>query len=425
MPYPLFQSSPKRCNLYPPLGLSSAQIILGMYVGTAWWMMPVRETGHYNATMATMAANWTRVRGWPPLVFDAVLAIALTFVIFTGADKQASPLLLLITLPLIWRRTQPMLVFALVVLGALGSNPPPAVFGPIMISAYSMGAYSRYRALSLGVLLATATVVLATVGGQLPSLPDFAGPYVVVLPLWLIGNALRSRQDRIEALQERAILFEREQVAATKIALAEDRARVARELHDVVAHSVSVMVVQAGAARQVLPTNSEGSREALLAVEATGRETMTELRNLLGVLHAEGSDLALTPQPGVEQLDTLVQRVGDAGLPVQFRVEGEPRPLPVGIDLAAYRIVQEALTNALKHSGLARTQVILDYREDELKVEILDDGSQQVVTGDMTGRGLAGMQERVELYGGTLEVGPRLERGYAVRAWLPLAVIAQ
>jgi signal transduction histidine kinase len=149
---------------------------------------------------------------------------------------------------------------------------------------------------------------------------------------------------------------------------------------------------------------------------------MTELRSLLGVLSHDVSDLALAPQPGLDQLEPLLQRVREAGLPVELRIEGEARPLPVGVDLAAYRIVQEGLTNALKYAGMAHTEVVLDYREAELKVEILDDGlGERPGDKQEQGRGLVGMRERVALYGGRLEAGPRLERGYAVRAWLPLA----
>lgn len=371
--------------------------------------------------MTTIGTAWRRLSGLPPLWFDSALAFALSVIALT--DPRVTAGSLLATLPLAWRRRQPLVVFGLVALGAMASKGMPAyvVFAAVMIAAYSVGAYSRYRALSLGVLLATATLVLHFFGGGLPPVPDFAGPYLVLIPMWLVGNAIRSWQLRAQALQERAALLEQEQERATQVALAEERRRVARELHDVVAHSVSVMVVQAGAARQVLTVSPEQARGALLAVEASGREAMTELRNLLGLLSSDGEDVDLAPQPGVEQLEALIRRVGDAGLPVELRVEGHPRPLPLGVDLATYRIVQEALTNALKYSGLAQTEVVLDYRDTELKVEILDDGPGERSRADRElGRGLAGMRERAALYGGTLEAGPRLERGYAVRAWLPL-----
>jgi signal transduction histidine kinase len=162
--------------------------------------------------------------------------------------------------------------------------------------------------------------------------------------------------------------------------------------------------------------------EALTAVETTGREAMTELRNLLGVLTPAEEEALLAPQPGIAQIPALVERVRAAGLPAEFQVVGAPRTLPQGVDLTAYRIVQEALTNALKYAGQVRTEITLDFREDALKVEVLDDGAgTSGAPGAKTGRGLAGMRERVALFGGTLEAGPRLGRGYAVRAWLPLS----
>jgi signal transduction histidine kinase len=366
-----------------------------------------------------------------PEALDAVLAAALSGAILgegVAATGSINPLLLLMTLPLIWRRSYPLLVFGMVLLGAVLAVTDAQYVGffCIIVSAYSVGAHSRYRALSLSVFLATAIGIDVVYGGALPRFADALGPFIVLIPFWLIGMAMRARLLRAEASEDRAARLEREQEQATQLALAEERSRIARELHDVVAHSVSVMLVQAGAARQVLSTSPEEAREALLAVEAGGREAMTELRNLLGLLApADGEDIDLSPQPGIGQLDALIQRVRDAGLPVELRVEGTPVPLPVGLDLTAYRIVQEALTNAIKYSGLARTEVILDYREKELKLEILDDGppaGKPPASGSKpdSGRGLVGMRERVAVYGGRLEAGSRLERGYAVRAWLPL-----
>jgi signal transduction histidine kinase len=293
----------------------------------------------------------------------------------------------------------------------------------LIVAAYSVGAYSSYRIASFAVLLATAAYVDARYGGVLPNLPNASGPFLILIPFWLIGIAMRNQQLRANIFEDKAVRLEREQEQATQLALSRERSRIARELHDVLAHSVSVMLVQAGAARQVLTTKPEEARQALLAVEASGREAMSELRSLLGLLDEETDDIDLAPQPGLGHIETLVSRVRDAGLPLELRVEGSPVRLRVGVDLAAYRIVQEALTNSLKYSGLARTQVVLMYRERELKIEVLDEGRQEMPAGDPSaGRGLVGMQERVAMYGGRLEAGPRLERGYAVRAWLPLDV---
>jgi signal transduction histidine kinase len=360
-----------------------------------------------------------------PFTFDALLAVLLTAGALGESVSETGylrPEVVLMSVPLAWRRRHPLPVFGVVVLGAVlaAAEAQYFAFVCIIVAAYSVGAYGRNRLLALGIFLVTAIGVDAVYGGVLPRLPDATGPFLVLFPFWLIGMGMRTRQLRAEAFEDKATRLEREQEQATQLALATERSRIARELHDVVAHSVSVMLVQAGAARQVLTRSPDQAREALLAVEASGREAMTELRALLGLLNQEGEDVDLAPQPGLAQLDALIQRVRDAGLPVELRIEGTPIPLPVGLDLTAYRIVQEALTNSLKYSDLARTEVILSYREDELKLEILDGGpGGPSPAGHGPGRGLVGMRERVTLYGGRLEAGPRLNRGYAVRAWLP------
>lgn len=363
--------------------------------------------------------------GVSPLTFDTVLAVVLTGGLLGEQLSESGnfhPESLLLSVPLAWRRSHPLPVFGVVVLGAIlaATQAQYVPFFCVIVAAYSVGAYSQHRLAALGVFLATAIGIDANYGGALPRLPDAVGPFLILFPFWLIGMAMRTRELRAEAFEDKAVRLEREQEQAMQLALAEERSSIARELHDVVAHSVSVMLVQAGAARQVLTASPDQAREALLAVESSGREAMTELRNLLGVLNQDGEEVDLAPQPGIDQLGPLVQRVGDAGLPVEMRIEGTRAALPVGLDLTAYRIVQEALTNSLKYSDLARTEVILTYRGDELKLEILDDGPGRVSpAGQSPGRGLVGMRERVALYGGRLEAGPRLNRGYAVRAWLP------
>jgi signal transduction histidine kinase len=340
----------------------------------------------------------------------------------------AGPGALLVALPLGFRRRWPIPVFLVVMAAAIAGGSqaggPGAGYVPIaciMVAAYSVGAFSSSRVAALGVLLGAAIVVVA-MRGQLPNIPAPAAPFVVLFPLWLIGTVLRAKQQRAEGLEIRAERLEDEREAALNAAVAGERSRIARELHDVVAHSVSVMIVQAGAARQVLEASPSDAREALLAVESTGREAMSELRKMLGLLgDGELQPADLAPQPGLDQIEPLVRRVEQAGLPVELRVTGEPHSLPQGVDLAAYRIVQEALTNCLKYAGLAATQVNLDYRPDELKVEVIDQGeAQPSSSAEAVGRGLVGMRERVSVYGGKLEAGPCLERGYAVRAWLPL-----
>ena len=381
--------------------------------------------------MMASAARWRAHLRLPPSLFDAALAAVLSILIvieFSASDTSSSApsravaAALLMTVALAWRRRWPLLVFFLVVAGAVVvvSHTPFTGFTTVMIAAYSVGAYTRYRLLSLLLLTATAVAVVIEFGGGLPPLPQWSGPFIVLLPLWLVGNAISTWRVRASAFEDKAARLEREQEQVRLAAIAEEQARIARELHDVVAHSVSVMVVQAGAARHVLSSSPDKAGEALLAVEASGREAMAELRRLLGMLQPGDDGAGLAPQPGLEQVSALLRRVRAAGLPVEMHVEGRPYPLPPGVNLAAYRVVQEGLTNALKYAGQARTIVVLDYRDEELKIEVLDEGADVPahVGGEM-GRGLVGMRERVALYGGRLEAGPRLERGYAVRAWLP------
>src|SRR5213076_115 len=206
--------------------------------------------------------------------------------------------------------------------------------------------------------------------------------------------------------ERRAQIAERERDLAAREAIVEERARIARELHDVIAHHVSMIVLQAGAERRVLDSASASTREVLETVERTGRSALTEMRRLLGMLRADASE-PLTPQPGLTDVATLVTQLREAGLPVELEVEGEPRELPVGIELSAYRIVQEALTNALKHAGEARAWVKIRYTSDSLELEIADDGTGAASPAATGGHGLVGMRERVALYGGRLDAGGR------------------
>ena len=215
----------------------------------------------------------------------------------------------------------------------------------------------------------------------------------------------------------RARLAERERDVATREAVVEERARIARELHDAVAHSVSMMVIQAGAERRVLGDGS--TREVLQTIEQIGRDALTEMRRLVGMLRTDSSD-RLAPQPRLADLPTLMTQVREAGLPVEFQVEGDRRELPVGIELSAYRIVQEALTNALKHAGRAQAAVHVRYGSDSLELEITDDGGGVPADVPGGGHGLAGIRERVTLYGGKFDASTRLDGGFAVRAFLPL-----
>ena len=223
----------------------------------------------------------------------------------------------------------------------------------------------------------------------------------------------------IRARDRRADIAERERELAAREAVVDERARIARELHDAIAHNVSMMVVQAGAERRVLDESQGSTREVLETVEEIGRNALTEMRRLVGMLRTDEDD-PLAPQPGLRDLATLVGQVREAGLPVELQIEGEPRALPIGLELSAYRIVQEALTNALKHAGDARASVVVRYRDDSLELEVLDDGAGGAAAVASGGHGLVGMRERVALYGGRFEAGLRPTGGFTVRVLLPI-----
>ena len=251
---------------------------------------------------------------------------------------------------------------------------------------------------------------------------DFLLPIVMFGGAWLAGRLVQKRQLYAQAFAERARVLERERDANARVAAAEERVRIAREMHDAVGHSVSVMVVQAGAERLALGEERPATREALLAIERTGREALAEMSRLLGVLRKEGEGLALAPRPSLAQVDALVQTVRAVGIPVELRVEGDQTALPPSVDVSAYRIVQEALTNVVKHAGPARATVVVRYSGRSVEVEVTDDGEGSV-NGNAAGYGLAGMRERVALHGGTLDASSRSDGGFTVKARLPLTTV--
>jgi signal transduction histidine kinase len=248
----------------------------------------------------------------------------------------------------------------------------------------------------------------------------FFGPSVLA---WVLGDSMRWRRGYYKALEERAARLEAERDAQAQIAAAAERARIARELHDVVAHNVSVMVVQADGAAYALDRSPERTRDALAAISRTGRQALAEMRQLLGVLRTSTDEEVspdLGPQPGLDQIADLLAHSRAAGLPVSFTVEGVPHALPPGIALAAYRVVQESLTNTRKHGGArVSSAVTMRFCEDGLKIVVTDDGHGPAAESDGAGHGLVGMRERVEMYGGTVQTGPRAEGGYRVSATLP------
>jgi signal transduction histidine kinase len=243
---------------------------------------------------------------------------------------------------------------------------------------------------------------------------------------WVLGHFVGDRQVYAAQLEERTAELERAREELARRAVTEERLRLARELHDVVAHAMSVIAVQSGVGAHVADSRPEEVGKALGAIEATSRAALTELRRLLGVLRQDSESQAnLMPVPGLANLDSLLTEVGKAGLAVRVRVEGAPLQLPAGVDLSAYRIVQEALTNVVKHAGPAHAQVTIGYRDQEVSVEVIDDGRGAMTpVGDGregTGHGLIGMRERVVAFNGELEVGPRPSGGFRVAARLPLA----
>ena len=236
---------------------------------------------------------------------------------------------------------------------------------------------------------------------------------------WLAGFALRERAEQAEAAEARATLAERERDAAARVAVAEERARIARELHDIVAHAVSVMVLQIGAVRHRLPPALEDDKDALTGVERAGRTALAEMRRLLGAMRRDGEGVELGPQPGLDRLDSLVDEVGRAGLPVRLHLDGDRVPLPRAIDLSAYRIIQEGLTNVLKHARAEHADVTMRYGSDELHIEIRDDGRGGTST-DGFGHGLVGIGERVKIYGGEMTAGVATEGGFVLSTRLPV-----
>jgi signal transduction histidine kinase len=251
-----------------------------------------------------------------------------------------------------------------------------------------------------------------------------AGDFIVVPALfaigWLAGFALHERAEQAQAAELRAAQAEHERDTASRIAVAEERARIARELHDIVAHSVSVMVLQVGAVRHRLPDAPGPDREALQNVEQAGRTALAEMRRLLGAMRRDGDQIDLAPQPGLDRVESLLDEVRRAGLPVELHIEGEPCRLPPAIDLSAYRIVQEGLTNALKHARAGHADVTLRYAPDEVQIVVRDDG-RAVSPSNNPGYGLAGMQERVKIYGGEMSAGSENGGGFVLRTRLPLA----
>ncbi|HXS65267.1 MAG TPA: histidine kinase [Streptosporangiaceae bacterium] len=431
--------------------------------------------GHFRAVLAFVkSAEPRRPVSRRALVSDGIIAMALLVaaLVAAGSDKYWVLAVIVITCgPLAFRRVFPLSVFFVVLVVVLaGRNFATYVtFIAIILSAYSAVVHSRFRGVALTAMAPAGFLVTADYWRAGSGLPRFGpisispGPAVhepahrlTVVPFapihifpgrldgltfeptypWrltgllvfvslasiaFVGMAVYAA-DRIRAMQT-------EHQAATRRAVELERSRIASELHDVVTHNVSMMIVQAGAARQVLASDPGQAKDAMLAVESSGRAAMTELRHLLGLLSPAPSDRAaagpgddLTPQPGLAQIEALVGRVTDTGLPVALETGALPDGLPPGVDLAAFRVVQEALTNVIKHAGKPNTSVKLDYLHGDLIVEVRDGGRLIPAAGPVApgaGRGLLGLRERVAIYGGELHAGPQPSGGWLVRARIP------
>lgn len=373
--------------------------------------------------------------GDPGFAIGPHLAASAHWALAIGAALTAAPLLL--------RRRNPLASFCAVIIGTLvfrlaadGPVAAEALSLTCLIAGYSAARYSPYRTGALTAVVVGGLMILPLTFHGILTIKGVYVPFVVLIPLGLAANA-------IHTWKQRALGLEEAQEVTTRLAVERERSRIARELHDVVTHNVSVMVVQAGAARKVIDVAPDAAREALLAVEAGGRAAMAELRHVMGLLtmateglatdgpSTEGPDSAagadLTPQPGLGQLGTLTGRIRDAGVPVELSVTGRPLPLPPGVDLAAYRVVQEALTNTVKHAAGASVAIVIAYADDAVRVEVTDTGGTTDIGGATpapsdagSGRGLIGLRERLAVYGGTLRAEPAATGGYRVQAVIPV-----
>ncbi|MEQ1787341.1 MAG: histidine kinase [Acidimicrobiales bacterium] len=352
-------------------------------------------------------------------------------VVYRDPDLFGIVLGLLSSVPVIWRRRSPLVVLTIAGTGAalyemVGYPTVAAPFG-LLVALYTVGAHCDRRAsrIAAGITGVALGVVLVTARWEV-TIGNFASNVIIFGTFWLIGDNLQTRRAYVASLHERAERAEATRIAEAERAVTEERTRIARELHDVVAHSMSVMVVQAAAARRVLGTDPVQAADALQAIEATGRDALVEMRRLLGVLREDGGSASLAPQPSLRELPSLIAHVAESGLAVTLATEGTPRDLPAVVGLSAFRIVQEALTNALKHAGPSASAVItVRYRDDEVEIEVADDGrgagaGAAAPANGSSGHGLLGMRERAGLFGGELTAGPRAGGGFVVRARLPL-----
>jgi signal transduction histidine kinase len=337
------------------------------------------------------------------------------------------PAVALLPLPLLARRRYPFAAPAIVWLLAAalsfvdGRLIPYTLTASVtgMAAAFLLGSLRNETRGRIGLVVVLGGAAMIAYNTPAAS----AGEYVFTPLLfgigWLAGFAVHERAAQAEEAEDRALRAEREREAAARLAVAEERARIARELHDIVAHAVSVMVLQVGAVRHNLPAGLEDDKGALRDVERAGRSALAEMRRLLGAMRSDGDDVDLAPQPGLGSLDALLEQIDRTGLAVELHVDGEPFPLPRAIDLSAYRIVQEGLTNAVKHAHASRVDVKVSYAPDAVQLEVRDDGA-GAADGSDPGFGLVGIRERVKIYGGEMSAGRSPEGGFVLTTRLPI-----
>ena len=380
---------------------------------------------------------WSLARRYGFDALIAVLAIEAMFEVALRRDLPDAPdttpwfsvpAIAVLVLPLFARRRFPFAAPAAFWLLAVGISFVDGQLVTFMTSIFVIGMAASFLLGNQRAAVAAQTGLAVAVGGAaivVYDKPAHSVSELVFIPLlfgicWLAGFVVRERAEQAQTAEVRATQAERERDAATRIAVAEERARIARELHDIVAHAVSVMVLQVGAVRHKLPDTLAEDRDALRSVEQAGRTALAEMRRLLAAMRRDEDDVDMMPQPGLDGLGSLLEEIGRAGLPVRLHVDGEPFPLPAAIDLSAYRIVQEGLTNALKHARASHADVTVCYGSDSLQTEVRDDGIGGAAS-DGLGHGLVGIRERVKIYGGEMTAGTANGGGFILSTRLPLS----
>ena len=375
-----------------------------------------------------------RLRGRRSFAFDFALALLSTAAdlgqVIGGTGRPAAPAMVLAVVAggaLVLRRGAPVAVLAITLAAAVGivafgDDPGGAT---VLIALYTTAAICELRvSLAALALTAAAAATLSALTVDAPGRQTSAASGAIIaagltIGIWALGAYVQTRRRYLRELQQRAASAEREREQLARIAVHEERASIARELHDIVAHSVSVMLVGVRGARDVLRSAPDTAEETLVRVERSGEQSLAELRRILTLLREPRETAESHPQPSLEELNELVAGYRAAGLPVRLEVIGEPLPLPGGVELSVYRIVQEAMTNTLKHADATHVTVTLAFRDDRLELEVVDDGSHTTSGAATTGQGIIGMRERVALLGGELQAGPREGGGFRVAAQLP------